>query len=384
VAAFQFPPLPGSSGLPVQFVISSTEPFQNLNTVAQQVVDKARASGKFYFLDTDLKIDKPQATVVVDRDKITALGMTQQDVANAMSSALGGGYVNYFSIDGRSYKVIPQVLQVNRLNPSQVLDYYIKTPSAGLIPLRTVASLKYDVVPESITRFQQLNSVTISGVSGVSQGEVLQFLRDTLHEVAPTGYSVDYAGQSRQYMQESGGFLVTMLFAVVIVFLALSALFESFRDPVVILVSVPLALFGAMIFIFLGFSSMNIYTEVGLVTLMGLISKHGILIVEVANEQRRRGLSKREAIEAATGIRLRPILMTTAAMVFGVIPLVVASGAGAAGRYAMGLVIFTGLSIGTLFTLFLVPAMYMLLASNRVAVVEVEPESAAPGAEGGY
>ncbi|WP_028536549.1 efflux RND transporter permease subunit [Paludibacterium yongneupense] len=383
VAAFQFPPLPGSSGLPVQFVISSTEPFQNLNTVAQQVVDKARASGKFYFLDTDLKIDKPQATVVVDRDKVSALGMTQQDVAGAMSSALGGGYVNYFSIDGRSYKVIPQVLQTDRLNPGQVLDYYIRTPSAGLIPLRTVASIKYDVVPESITRFQQLNSVTISGVSGASQGEVLQFLRDTLHQVAPSGYSVDYSGQSRQYMQESGGFLVTMLFAVVIVFLALSALFESFRDPVVILVSVPLALFGAMIFIFLGFSSMNIYTEVGLVTLMGLISKHGILIVEVANEQRQRGLNKREAIEAATAIRLRPILMTTAAMVFGVVPLVIASGAGAAGRYAMGLVIFTGLSIGTLFTLFMVPAMYMLLASNRSVTPSVEPD-AVPEAGSGH
>jgi multidrug efflux pump len=369
VAAFQFPALPGSSGLPVQFVISTTEPFQSLNTVAQQVLDKARGSGKFYFLDADLKIDKPQANVVVDRDKITALGMTQQDVANAMSAALGGGYVNYFSIDGRSYKVIPQVLQTNRLNPSQVLNYYVKTPAAGLIPLSTVASIQYEVVPESITRFQQQNSVTISAVAGVSQGDALQYLRDTLHEVAPSGYGVDYAGQSRQFVQESGGFLMTMLFAVIIVFLALSALFESFRDPVVILVSVPLALFGAMIFIFLGFSSMNIYTEVGLVTLMGLISKHGILIVEVANAERKKGLSKREAIEAAAAIRLRPILMTTAAMVFGVVPLVIASGAGAAGRYAMGLVIFTGLSIGTLFTLFLVPAMYMFLASRR------QPES---------
>jgi len=372
VAAFQFPPLPGTSGLPVQFVITTTEPFANLNAVVQQVIDKARASGKFYFVDSDLKIDMPQATVVVNRNMVSALGMTQQDVGNALSAALGGGYVNYFSIDGRSYKVIPQVLQTDRLNPQQVLDYYIHTPNSGLIPLRTVASIKYDVVPETITRFQQLNSATISGVSGVSQGEVLQFLRDTVAQAAPSGYTVDYSGQSRQFMQESGGFLVTMLFAVVIVFLALSALFESFRDPVVILVSVPLALFGAMIFIFLGFSSMNIYTEVGLVTLMGLISKHGILIVEVANAERKSGKSKREAIEAATAIRLRPILMTTAAMVFGVIPLVIASGAGAGGRYAMGLVIFTGLSIGTLFTLFLVPAMYLFLASNREPIRDVE------------
>jgi multidrug efflux pump len=373
VAAFQFPPLPGSSGLPVQFVITTTEPFENLNEVAQQVLEKAKASGKFYFIDADLKIDKPQATVTVDREKITALGMTQQDVGNALSAALGGGYVNYFSIGGRSYKVIPQVLQTDRLNPSQILDYYIKTPSGGMLPVSTIASLKYEVVPESITRFQQLNSVTLSGVSGASQGDVLQFMRDTVKQAAPSGYTVDYSGQSRQYMKESGGFLVTMLFSVIIVFLALAALFESFRDPVVILVSVPLALFGAMIFIFLGFSSMNIYTEVGLVTLMGLISKHGILIVEVANQLRNTGLSKLEAIVGAATIRLRPILMTTAAMVFGVVPLVIAFGAGAAGRHAMGLVIFTGLSIGTLFTLFVVPAMYMFMASNRRTVRDEAP-----------
>lgn len=377
IAAFQFPPLPGASGLPVQFVITTTEPFENLNTVVQQVLDKARAANKFYFVDADLKIDKPQATVVVDRDKIAALGMTQQDVGAALSAALGGGYVNYFSIAGRSYKVIPQVLQVDRLNPSEVLDFYIRTPAGGMVPASTVAHIKYDVVPESITRFQQLNSATISGVPSGSQGDVLEFLRNTVAEVAPSGYTVDYAGLSRQFVQESGGFLVTMMFAVIIVFLALAAQFESFRDPTVILVSVPLALFGALIFIFLGFASMNIYTQVGLVTLMGLISKHGILIVEVANQVRKRGKSKREAIEEAASLRLRPILMTTAAMVFGVVPLVIASGAGAAGRHAMGLVIFTGLSIGTLFTLFVVPAMYMLLAGEHKA----EPEASAAPAE---
>ncbi len=367
IAAFQFPPLPGASGLPVQFVITSTEPFQNLNTVAEAVLAKARASGKFYFLDTSLKIDKPQATLVVDRDQIAALGMTQQEVGSALGAALGGAYVNYFSIAGRSYKVIPQVLQVDRLNPSQVLDFYIKTPNAGVIPASTVASIRYDVVPESIPHFQQLNSATISGVAGVSQGDALDFLRTTLKEVAPSGYSSDYSGPSRQFVQESGGFLVTMMFAVIIVFLALAAQFESFRDPVVILVSVPMALFGAMIFIFLGFSSLNIYTEVGLVTLMGLISKHGILIVQFANQSRLAGKSKREAIEEAASVRLRPILMTTAAMVFGVVPLVIAAGAGAAGRHAMGLVIFTGMSIGTLFTLFVVPAMYMLLSGEHRA-----------------
>jgi multidrug efflux pump len=367
VAAFQFPSLPGSSGLPVQFVINTTDTFGNLNDVAQKVLQKARASGKFYFVDADLKVDMPQATVVVDRDKVASLGMTQQDFGNALAAAMGGNYVNYFSIAGRSYKVIPQVRQVDRLNPTAALDLYIKTPAGGVIPARTVASIKYDIVPESITRFQQLNSATLSGVSGVSQGEVLEFMRNTVREIAPQGYSIDYAGQSRQFVKESGAIIWTMLFAVIIVFLALAAQFESFRDPVVILVSVPLALFGALIFIFLGFASMNIYTEVGLVTLMGLISKHGILIVEVANQLRKTGKSKREAIEEAAGIRLRPILMTTAAMVFGVVPLVIASGAGAGGRHAMGLVIFTGLAIGTLFTLFVVPAMYMFVAGDKLA-----------------
>ena len=365
VVAFQFPPLPGAQGLPVQFVITTTEPFTNLSAVAAQVMDAARASGKFYFIDQDLKLDRPQATLVVDREKIAALGMTQQDVGQALGAALGGGYVNYFSIAGRSYKVIPQVQQVDRLNPSNVLDFYIKTPSAGLIPASTVASLKYDVVPESINRFQQLNSVTISGVSGASQGEALQILRDALKKVAPAGYNVDYSGPSRQFQTESGGAMVTLGFAVIIIYLALAALFESFLDPLVILVSVPMALFGAMVFVFLGFTSLNIYTNVGLVTLMGLISKHGILMVEVANLEQEKGKNKLEAILEATSIRLRPILMTTAAMVFGVVPLVIASGAGAAGRQAMGIVIFAGMAIGTLFTLFVVPAFYMLLGSDH-------------------
>ncbi len=382
VAAFQFPPLPGASGLPVQFLITTTEPFENLNTVAQQVLDKARSSGKFYFVDADLKIDLPQATVQVDRDKIASLGLSQQEVGSALGAALGGGYVNYFSIAGRSYKVIPQVLQVDRLNPAQVLDYYIKTPDGSVIPVSTIADIKYSVVPESINRFQQLNSVTISGVTGASQGEILQYLRDTVQEVAPAGYTVDYSGLSRQFVHESGGFLVTMLFAVIIVFLALAAQFESFRDPIVILVSVPLALFGAMIFIFLGFASINIYTQVGLVTLMGLISKHGILIVQFANQLQKTGMSKREAIEGAATIRLRPILMTTFAMVFGVLPLVIAAGAGAAGRHAMGLVIFTGLSIGTLFTLFVVPAMYMFLAAEHHAEVAGNQAAPAPASGG--
>ncbi|MGN6382379.1 MAG: efflux RND transporter permease subunit [Dyella sp.] len=366
VAAFQFPPLPGASGLPIQMVITTTEPFENLSEVAGQVLAKAQASGKFYFIDSDLKVDKPQATVSFDRDMITSLGLTQQDIGASLGAALGGGYVNYFSISGRSYRVIPQVLQADRLNPHQVLDYYINTPGGEVIQASTVAKIKHQVVPRSLNHFQQLNSATISGVSGMSQGDALKYLSDLVKEVAPTGYTVDYAGQSRQFTQESGGFGGTLLFAVIIVFLALAAQFNSLRDPIVILVSVPLALFGALIFVNL-FTSLNIYTEVGLVTLMGLISKHGILMVEFANHSQLAGMSKREAIEHAAAVRLRPILMTTAAMVLGVVPLVIASGAGAAGRFNMGLVISTGLAIGTLFTLFVVPAFYMLLSTDHHA-----------------
>ncbi len=377
IFVFALPSLPGAQGAPIQVVINTTEPFQNLNEVAQAVLRKARDSGKFYFVDTDLKIDKPQSTVVVDRDLVSTLGLTQQDVGSALSAALGGGYVNYFSIAGRSYKVIPQVLQTDRLNPNQVLDYYVRAPNGTVIPAATLASLKHAVVPESINRFQQLNSATISGASGMSQGEALKVLHDALIEVAPSGYQLDYSGQSRQFVQESGGFATTLLFAVIIVFLALAAQFNSLRDPLVILVSVPMALFGALIFVNL-ISSLNIFTQVGLVTLMGLVSKHGILIVQFANESQRGGMSKREAIEHGAAVRLRPILMTTAAMVLGVIPLVIATGAGAAGRFAMGLVIATGLSIGTLFTLFVVPAFYMLLAADHHAQARQAEGGAAP------
>jgi len=367
VAAFQFPALPGAQGFPVQVVINTTESYELLNEVSQAVLDKARRSGNFFYVDSDLKIDKPQDVLVIDREKVAALGMTQQQVGSALSAALGGGYVNYFSVAGRSYRVIPQVKQVDRLNSDQILDYYIRTPSGQMIQARTIATIKQKVVPQSINHFQQLNSATIAGVSTpfISQADLLEFMRQSLKEVAPSGYTMDYAGPSRQFMAESGGFLVTMFFAILIVFLVLAAQFESFRDPIVILVSVPLALFGALIFINLGFTTLNVYTQVGLVTLMGLISKHGILIVEFANELQEAGRSKLDAIVEASSVRLRPILMTTAAMVLGVVPLVIASGAGAAGRQSMGIVIFTGLSIGTLFTLFVVPAMYLFIGADH-------------------
>jgi len=373
VVAFQPPPLPGSDGLPIQFVINTTGGFDALNDVAQKFLQEALATGRFIFLNTDLKIDAPQATVVIDRDKASALGLQMSDIGGALGSMLGGGYVNYFALDGRSYKVIPQVQQSSRQNIDQILDYHIKAGDGTTVPLSTVASIVTKAIPQSLNHFQQLNSATIQGVAfpGVSQAEALQTLKELAQRTLPRGYSIDYGGASRQYVQESGGFIVTFGFALIIIYLSLAALFESFRDPLIILFSVPMSIAGALIFLMalstIGMpgATLNIYTQVGLVTLMGLISKHGILIVEVANELQEAGKSRREAIQEAAAIRLRPILMTTAAMVLGVVPLIVATGAGALSRFSMGLVIASGLAVGTLFTLFVVPAVYVLLAADH-------------------
>ena len=374
------PSLPGSDGgYPIEFVIQTAAPFNELYEVSEAVLAKAQASGKFWVIENSLKIDKPQTTVVVDRNKAALLGLTMKDVGGALSSMLGGGYVNYFSIAGRSYKVIPQVLQADRLNPDQLGNYYIRTASGGVVPASTVVSFQTATVPESINHFQQLNAATIQGVFGGTQGEALALLHSIAKETLPQGYVIDYAGESRQYLQESGGFLATLGFAIIIIFLVLAAQFESFRDPLVVMMSVPMAIFGAVVFLFLDFATLNVYTQVGLVTLVGLIAKHGILIVQFANEQQREGKSKREAIEAAATIRLRPILMTTASMVFGVVPLLIATGAGAVGRYHMGLVIFTGISIGTAFTLFVVPAMYLFLGQeHKAAPLRQVTENPAP------
>lgn len=366
---FAPPPLPGAGGgLPVQFVIGTTDSFAKLDEVSKTFMQEAQKSGLFLYMDTDLKIDKPQTRLEVDRDKVAQMGLTMQDVGAAMAYMLGGGYVNYFSMSGRSYKVIPQVRQSERLTADQLLNYQVKTASGAAIAVSTFATLKTEAVPVSINHFQQLNSSTISGIAtpGITLGQALAELKTIAGRVLPEGYNIDYAGESRQYIKESSALLMTFAFAMVIIFLALAALFESFRDPIIVLVSVPMSICGALIFISLGIgdSSLNIYTEVGLVTLIGLISKHGILIVQFANDLQREGKTKREAIELAAATRLRPILMTTAAMVLGVLPLVFASGAGAAGRFNMGLVITTGIAIGTLFTLFVVPTMYLLLAEN--------------------
>ena len=371
--SFLRPPLPGSgSGLPVQFVLCTTEPFDRLNEASTAMLDGALKSGMFAYADTDLKIDKPQTVLDIDRDKAALLGLTMRDVGGALGAMLGGNYVNYFDLGGRSYRVIPQVVQHQRLNAAQLPNYYFNTAGGTAVPLSTIVNLRTIVVPESLNHFQQLNAAMISAVPGpgVTLGEALDTLRRLAKEVLPPGYTVDYAGQSRQFMQESSALLVTFFFALIIIFLTLAALFESFRDPCIVLVSVPMSVCGAMIFISLGVggASLNIYTEVGLVTLIGLISKHGILIVRFANDLRLEGKGKREAVETAAGIRLRPILMTTAAMVLGVLPLVTASGAGAEGRFSMGLVIMAGIAIGTLFTLFVVPGMYLLLAAEHVGI----------------
>jgi len=355
-------------GLPVEFVIGTTDSYERLNEVSESLMAKAQESGFFMYVDKDLKIDKPKVQVEFDRNKAALLGLSMSDLGKALGSMLSGGHVNYFSLSGRSYKVIPQVKQGSRLTADQLKNYYITTSGGSSIPLSTIVRLKTTVAPESLSHFQQLNSATISAIltPGITLGEALEKLNELAKDVLPQGYSVDYSGESRQYVQESSTLVLTFIFAMIIIFLALAAQFESFRDPLIILISVPMAICGALIFLYLGVGevTLNIYTEVGLITLIGLISKNGILIVEFANDLQREGKKKREAIEQAAATRLRPILMTSASTILGAFPLVLASGAGAAGRYNIGLIITTGMAIGTLFTLFIVPAMYLMLAHN--------------------
>ncbi|TAK72362.1 MAG: multidrug efflux protein, partial [Gammaproteobacteria bacterium] len=380
VAAFQLPSLPGGGGgLPIQFVITTTEDFYKLNEVVQNVLEQAYASGVFAYIDPDLKIDQEQTSILLDRNKASELGLNMQDVGNVLSNALSEGYINYFDYAGRSYQVIPQIARSQRENPHQLLNYYIKTTNGSTVPLSTIARLKKTIVPESINHFQQLNSATISAVAlpGVTMGDALMTFENIGKQVLPQGYTMDYGGQSRQYIQEGSALILTFFLALIVIFLALAALFESFRDPLIVLISVPMSICGAMIFVSLGIggASLNIYSEVGLVTLIGLISKHGILIVQFANDLQLTGKNKREAIQMAAHVRLRPILMTTAAMVLGVIPLILSTGAGALSRFNIGLVIATGIAIGTMFTLFVVPAMYMLIADDlsRIRVSLTQP-----------
>jgi len=282
---------------------------------------------------------------------------------------LGGGYVNWFNLEGRSYKVIPQVEQAFRLDASMLDDYYIRADSGDLVPLSAVVSMEDSVEPSKRTQFQQLNSVTVEGVMfpGVKLGDALAFLEAQAQELLPKGYSYDYAGDSRQFAQQGSGLVITFFLSLLVIYLVLAAQFESWRDPLIILISVPLSIAGAMVFITLGIASINIYTQVGLITLIGVVAKNGILIVEFANQlQIKEGLSKREAVEKAAAIRLRPILMTAVALIVAMFPLLTASGPGAVSRFDIGLTITTGLGIGTFFTLFVLPAFYLLLARDHV------------------
>ena len=367
---FQQPSLPGARGYPVQFAIKTTEPAARLNEVSQAFLKTLSQSGMFMFFDTDLRIDAPQSVIEIDRDKAAQLGLTMSQVGAALTSLLGGGYVNYFSMQTRSYRVIPQVERVSRLNPAQLLDYPIAMIGGVPVPLSTIATIRSETVPETLNHFQQLNAATLSGVpsQGVSQADVVKYLQDLAARTLPQGYSVDTGGQLRQYLQPNpaaswppSGLPSSSCSS------RWRHCSRAFEIRWSFLISVPLSIAGALIFIALGIhgASLNIYTQVGLVTLIGLISKHGILIVEVANEEQHGGKSKAAAIVAAATVRLRPILMTTAAMVLGVLPLVFASGAGAASRFSIGLVISTGLAIGTLFTLFVVPGVYMLIGATH-------------------
>lgn len=375
------PSLPGGSNFPVEFVISSTADTAQIAELAERVADNAAASNLFAFPpELDVKIDEPQSKIIFDRDKVAALGLNLSDVGRDLSVLLGGNYVNRFSIDGRSYKVIPQVKRTGRLTPEDLVDMYVRGPDQTLVPLSSFATIRDSVEPRSLNRFNQLNSVKISGIPMAPLDTALKVLEEESAKVLPQGYAIDYAGESRQLREEGSSFLPTLALALILVFLVLAAQFNSFRDPLIILLgSVPLGMFGALIFTSLrapgdpwmphwswGWtSSWNIYSQVGMITLLGLVTKNSILIVEFANVLQRRGLSKLASASEAAATRLRPILMTTAATVFGHMMLVFVSGAGAAARNSIGLVLVGGMAIGTLFTLFIVPSLYMLMAKNH-------------------
>jgi multidrug efflux pump len=373
------PPLPGGGDFPVDLVISSPAEPQQLVELGAQLVQKAFASGLFIFADSDLKFDQPQAEVVFDRDKLRSQGVDLREAGQDLSTLVGGNYVNRFSIQGRSYKVIPQVKRAERLTPDQLSQMYIKGSGDRLVPLSTFASLRMTAEPRELKKFQQLNAVRIQGVipPQVPLDQALGFLEQEAKKILPRGFTIDYAGESRQLRVEGSKFLATFLLSAILIYLVLAAQFESFRDPFIILAgSVPLAISGALLFSFLGFTTLNIYSQVGLITLVGLVSKNGILIVQFANHLQETGKNKLDAVIEAAGTRLRPILMTTAATVVGHFPLVLATGPGAGARNSIGIMLVSGMIIGTVFTLLVVPSIYMLVARNRDAVPVALPAEA--------
>jgi len=377
-AVFPRPSLPGSGGgLPVQFVITSDASYQRLDEVAGQLIGTAMASGKFAFLQKSVEFSRPKTTVVIDRDRAGDLGISMADIGRNLATLLGDNDVNRFSLEGRSYKVIPQVERQFRLDHSMLENYYLRSDTGELVPLSSVVSFDATVEPSKRSQFQQLNAVSVEGVmaNGITLGEAVNYLEGQARAQFPRGFTWDYMGQSRQYAQQGSSLIVTFFMSLLVIYLVLAAQFESWRDPLIILVSVPMSIAGALAFLTLDVATLNIYTQVGLITLIGLIAKNGILIVEFANQlQLREGLSKHDAVIKAGAIRLRPILMTTVSMIMAMVPLLLATGPGAVSRFHIGLVVASGLGIGTLFTLFVVPAVYLLLARDHAAA---HPASAA-------
>jgi multidrug efflux pump len=376
------PALPGGGDFPVDLVIAAAAEPQQLEQLAGQLVQKAFASGLFIFADADLKFDQPQTEVVFDRDKLRSQGVDLSQAGSDLSTMLGGNYVNRFSIQGRSYKVIPQIQRAERLTPDQLTQIYVTGSHDKLVPLSTFATLRATAEPRELKKFQQLNAVRIQGVipPPVPLDQALTFLENEARAILPQGFTIDYAGESRQLRTEGSKFLGTLLLSAILIYLVLSAQFESFRDPFIILAgSVPLALSGALLFSFLGLTTLNIYSQVGLITLVGLVSKNGILIVQFANHLQETGRDKLAAVLEASTTRLRPILMTTAATVVGHFPLVLATGPGAGARNSIGIMLVSGMIIGSLFTLFVVPSIYMLVARNRVPVPALAGDEAQAG-----
>jgi len=373
-------PLPSGGQFPIEFVVRSTADHKQMDDFAQQLTLFANTDANepnkmptFFFADSDLKFDLPQVEIVIDKDKVASMGLNLNDITRDLGSFLGGGYVNRFVNDGRSYRVIPQVERGQRLNADQLLDYHVRGPKGQLIPLSTIATLKDTVQPRTLNRFQQLNAVKITGV-GPSVDAALKKLEAKAREILPPDYSIDYGGQSRQLRNEGSALWKAGLLALILIFLVLAAQFNSFRDPFIILLgSVPLALVGAMVPIFLWKTTLNIYSQIGLITLVGLIAKNGILIVEFANSLQEEGVVKREAIRRAAATRLRPVLMTSAATVFGHLMLIFVTGPGAAARNSIGWVLVVGMAIGSFFTLFVVPAFYMLIANDKSKAPSAAP-----------
>jgi hydrophobe/amphiphile efflux-1 (HAE1) family protein len=369
IFTFGPPSLPGSTGgAPVQFVITTTADYEQLAQVLANIQQEALKSGLFIFTDSDLKFDTPQVEVKIDHDKANRLGITMQDIGGSLATLLGGNWINRFNLYGRSYQVIPQVPRDFRLAPDWITRYQIRTSSGKLVPLANVVDVRQSVQPNALTSFQQLNSAILQGVPfpGRTVGEIIDFLKEKSTAIFPEGFTYDFQGESRQYVQEGSRLVVTFVFALIVIYLVLAAQYESFRDPLIVLIALPTSIFGALLPLTAGLGTVNIYTQIGLVTLIGLISKHGILMVDYANHlQANEGLSRRDAIEKAAAIRLRPILMTTAAMVIAMVPLILASGAGAASRFAIGIVIAAGMTIGTIFTLFVTPAVYTYVAREH-------------------